>query len=106
MAGHALHDREPVEAPYRGFAGPGTGPGDIPFIQGRGLVGVFDFGRLTRPLTVKVGLSFVSEAGALANLDAEMAGFDFDAARTRTEAAWRRELERTRFTATPPCTTR
>ncbi len=104
VAAHALYDREPVEAPYRGFAGPGTGPGDIPVIQGRGLVGVFDFGRLSRPLVVKVALSFVSEAGAMANLDAEVRGFDFDAVRAQAEGAWRRELGRTRFEASPAMT--
>ena len=102
VTGHALYDREPVEAPYKGFAGPGTSPRDVPFIQGRGLVGVFDFGALAAPLTVKVALSPSSEQAAVANLDAEVPGFDFDAVRARAEAAWTAELSRVRFEAPAP----
>ena len=37
--GHAIYDREPVEAPYKGFASPvADSPSDVPFLQGRGLV--------------------------------------------------------------------
>ncbi|WP_254601141.1 GH92 family glycosyl hydrolase, partial [Caulobacter sp. S45] len=100
--GHALYDREPVEQPYKGFAGPGTGPRDIPFIQGRGLVGVFDFGALAGPLVVKVALSPTSEAAALANLAAEAPDFDFDAVRARARQAWETELNRVRFEAPAP----
>ena len=100
--GHALSDREPVEAPYKGFAGPGADhPTDVPFIQGRGLVGVFDFGMLERPLVVKVALSPSSEAAAIANLDAEVPGFDFDAVRAQARARWEAELGRVEFRASP-----
>ena len=102
ISGHALYDREPVEAPYKGFAAPGTGPTDIPFLQGRGLVGVFDFAALKGPLVAKVALSPSSEAAAMANLDAEAPGFDFDGVRARAEASWRAELSRVRFEAPPP----
>ncbi len=101
-AGHALYDREPVDQPYKGFAGPGTGPRDIPFIQGRGLVGVFDFGVLAKPLVVKVALSPTSESAALANLAAEAPDFDFDAVRARARQAWEAELSRVRFEAPAP----
>ena len=100
--GHALYDREPAEAPYKGFAGPGTSPRDIPFIQGRGLVGVFDFGALASPLTVKVALSPSSEEAAIADMDAETTGFDFDAVRAKAEAAWTAELSRVRMEAPAP----
>ncbi len=100
--GHALYDREPAEAPYKGFAGPGTGPRDVPFIQGRGLVGVFDFGALAGPLTVKVALSPSSEQAAVSNMDEEVAGFDFDAVRSKAEAAWTAELSRVRMQAPAP----
>ena len=100
--GHALYDREPVDAPYKGFAGPGTGPRDIPFIQGRGLVGVFDFRTLPSPLVVKVALSPTSEAAALANLAAETPDFGFDAVRARARSAWEAELGRVRFDAPAP----
>ena len=102
VTGHALYDREPVEAPYKGFAGPGVSARDIPFIQGRGLVGVFDFGALSAPLTVKVALSPASEQAAVSNMDVEVPAFDFDAARTGAEAAWTAELSRVRFDAPAP----
>ncbi len=43
---------------------------------------------------VKVGLSFVSEAGALANLRAENKGWDLIAVRNTATAAWQRVLGR------------
>ena len=102
VTGHALYDREPAEAPYHGFAGPGTSPRDIPFVQGRGLVAVFDFGKLSGPLTVKVALSPSSEQAAVSNMDEEVAGFDFDAVRGKAEAAWTSELSRVRMEAPAP----
>jgi predicted alpha-1,2-mannosidase len=102
VSGHALYDREPVEAPYKGFAGPGTSARDIPFIQGRGLVGVFDFGALAAPLTVKVALSPASEQAAVSNMDEEVAQFDFDEARARAQVAWTTELSRVRMEAPAP----
>jgi predicted alpha-1,2-mannosidase len=50
------------------------------------------FGPLERPLIVKVGISAVSIEGARKNLEAEMPGWDFDAARQQAEAAWNRKL--------------
>jgi len=86
-----LMDREPpVE--YRGFKSPGTNPSDTASIEGRGLVGVFDFGELNAPLVVKLALSTVSEEGALANLEAEAPGFDFDAVQTAARTAWETAL--------------
>lgn len=84
---HELLNREQA-VEYRGFKTPGTGPTDTAAIEGRGLVGVFDFGELSAPLVVKVALSTVSEDGAIANLNAEVAGFDFDAARSAAQATW------------------
>jgi predicted alpha-1,2-mannosidase len=86
-----LMDREPpVE--YRGFKTPGTNAADTASIEGRGLVAVFDFGQLNAPLVVKLALSTVSEDGALANLQAEAPGFDFDEARTAARMAWEAAL--------------
>ena len=102
VTGHALYDKEPAEAPYRGFAGPGTSATDIPFAQGRGLVGVFDFGALYAPLVVKVALSPSSEAAAIANMDAEVKGFDFDNVRSRAAAAWETQLDRVKIAAPEP----
>ena len=100
--GHALYDREPVETTYHGFAPPGDGPRGLPYLQGRGLVGVWDFGRLSKPLVVTVALSPVSEEGALANLAAEAPGFDFDAVRAKARDAWARELDRVQISAPAP----
>lgn len=93
-----LMDREPpVE--YRGFKTPGTNPADTASIEGRGLVGVFDFGELTAPLVVKVALSTVSEDGAIANLDAEVPGFDFDKVRSAAQSTWEQALGAVEATA-------
>jgi predicted alpha-1,2-mannosidase len=56
------------------------------------LVGVFDFGELNAPLIVKLALSTVSEEGALANLEAEAPGFDFDQVQTAARMAWETAL--------------
>ncbi len=43
---------------------------------------------------VKVGISFVSVGNALANLDAENPGWNFDAVRAQADAAWNARLNR------------
>ena len=73
-------DRE-TDVVYKGFKGPGNQPVDNDAQSGRALVGVFDFGALKKPLEVKVAISPVSEANAIANLDKDGAGWDFDARR-------------------------
>lgn len=92
LAGHSFYDREPEPVEYRGFATPGTSPRDKQAIAGRGLIGVFDFGQLKTPLVVKVAISPVSEDNAIANLDAEVPGFDFDAVRESVRHAWEQAL--------------
>jgi predicted alpha-1,2-mannosidase len=87
MLSRELYNRE-QDVPYKGFAGPGEQPLDSAAQQGRALVGVFDFGRLSKPLEVKVAISSVSEDNALANLDQDGAGWDFDARRAEARAAW------------------
>jgi len=91
LVGQAFHNRE-ADIPYKGFAQPGRTPSDRAQVQGRALVGVFDFGQLDGPLTVKVALSSVSEDGAIANLASDEPGFDFDAQRARAKAAWEKAL--------------
>jgi predicted alpha-1,2-mannosidase len=49
-------------------------------------------------VTVSFGISFVDEDGARRNLAAEAPGFDFDAMRRETRAAWNRELSKVRVT--------
>lgn len=93
MSGHELYDREgPID--YKGFAPPAVNdPSERAQIQGRGLVGVFDFGVLKNPvLLVKVSISSVSEDNAIKNLDEEMPGWNFDATRAATRATWIKAL--------------
>jgi putative alpha-1,2-mannosidase len=47
-------------------------------------------------VTVSFGISFVDEAGARRNLEAEAPDFDFSAMHADTRAAWNRELSRIR----------
>ncbi|MGN6269683.1 MAG: GH92 family glycosyl hydrolase [Sphingomonas sp.] len=89
LVDHAFVDRE-GDVPYKGFQGPGRGEDDVAFLAGRGLVGRFDFGKLGKPLEVKVAISSVDEAGAVANLDSEAGGFD--QIHARTVAAWQSAL--------------
>jgi predicted alpha-1,2-mannosidase len=91
LAGRALYNKEDA-APYKGFAQPGRTAFDRAQVEGRALVGVFDFGVIDGPLTAKVTISSVSEAGALANLDSDEKGFDFDGLRARTKADWEKAL--------------
>jgi len=101
MSGHALHNREEDPPPYHGFKAPGTSPEDTVSIEGRGLEGVFDFAPSATPLIVKVALSPVSEDNAIANMDAETPGFDFDGVRAKTQQMWRNELGRVELHAAP-----
>jgi predicted alpha-1,2-mannosidase len=98
---HSLYDREPLPVEYHGFKTAGSSPQDTQAIDGRGLLAVLDFAPSAKPLVVKVALSSVSEAGAIANMDAEVPAFDFDAARAQATAAWSAELARVDFVAAP-----
>ncbi|QNN45371.1 glycoside hydrolase family 92 protein [Thermomonas brevis] len=93
MTGHALHDTE-QNVPYKGFPPPGEkDPAQRAQIEGRQLVAGFDFGSALRgPLVAKLAISPVSEDGAIANLDAEMPGFDFDRVRADAKAEWAKAL--------------
>ncbi|MBB1060814.1 GH92 family glycosyl hydrolase [Marilutibacter spongiae] len=93
VTGHAFHDTE-QDVPYKGFPPPGhQDPRQRAQGEGRQLVGSFDFdGAAGDSLVVKVAISPVSEAGAIANLDAEVPGFDFDAVREGAREAWTQAL--------------
>jgi len=87
-SGHELRNTE-QDIPYKGFAGPADrDPRARAQVEGRALVGVLDFAAQTRELVVKVSISPVSEDNAIANLDADMPGWDFDATRDAARAAW------------------
>ena len=144
LVGTELYDREDQPVLYGGFKTPGDGPGNTQAIEGRGLVGVFDFGggiethlseagdeapgisnhhdklvlphpeggltageaseraRPVRVVVVKVAISSVSEESAMANMDAEVAGFDFDAVRAMAVEKWRAALGVMRIDADEP----
>lgn len=91
MTGYELRNRE-EDIPYNGFRQPGRDATDRAQIQGRALEAAFDFGPIAGPLLVKVAVSSVDEAGAVANLDSERNGFDFDGTRAATRAAWEQAL--------------
>jgi len=101
LSGHALYNHEEDPPPYHGFKTPGTSPEDTQAIMGRGLEAVFSFEPSAAPLVVKVAISPVSEDNAIANMDAETPGFDFDGVRARTQTAWRTELGRIELHASP-----
>lgn len=91
MTGYELRNRE-EDVPYNGFRQPGRDATDRAQMQGRALEAAFDFGPIAGPLLVKVAVSSVDEAGAIANLESEGAGFDFDRTRAATRAAWQDAL--------------
>ncbi len=92
-AAHELHDTE-TDVPYKGFPPPADkAPGARAQIEGRALVGVFDFPAAAGgTLLVKVAISPVSEENAIANLQAGMPGWDFDGVRRAARAAWQQAL--------------
>ena len=100
MSSHELHDREvPIE--YKGFKSPGNTPQDTQSIEGRGLVGTFDFALSAKSLVVKVAISSVSEDNAIANMQAEVPAFDFDAVHSAATEEWARALGAVELTASP-----
>lgn len=108
FSGHQLHDTE-QDVAYKGFPPPGEkNPAQRAQIEGRQLVAAFDVAPTAdKPLLVKVAISPVSEEGAIANLDAEAPGWDFDGMRAAAKQQWSSALgaveaqgsaeERTRF---------
>ncbi len=101
VVGHSLYNKEQDPPPYHGFSTPGDSPQDTQNIEGRALEAVFDFAPSSAPLVIKVALSPVSEENAIANMDAEVPGFDFDRVRASTQGAWREQLGRVEFHASP-----
>ena len=102
LTGHAFVNTE-TNIAYSGFQGPGRATDAVAERLGRALVARLDFGPLARPLEVKVALSSVDEAGAVANLASEPGGFDAVAARTRV--AWEQALGAVDIAAPQPMRT-
>ncbi|MGR4875481.1 GH92 family glycosyl hydrolase [Pseudoxanthomonas sp. LARHCG66] len=93
VTGHALHNTE-QDIPYKGFPPPGEkDPRQRAQIEGRQLVAAFDLAPgAGKPVLVKVAISPVSEDNAIANLDAESPGWDFDGMRASAKQQWSEAL--------------
>ncbi|KRA42500.1 sugar hydrolase [Pseudoxanthomonas sp. Root630] len=102
LAGHQLHDTE-QDIPYKGFPPPGDkDPRQRAQIEGRQLVAAFDIAPpADRSVLVKVAISPVSEEGAMANLDAEAPGWDFDGMRAAARQQWSDALGAVEAQGTP-----
>ncbi len=92
IQGQQLHDTE-QDVAYKGFPPPGEkDPRRRAQIEGRQIVAAFDFADAPDPLLVKVAISPVSEDSAIANLDAEVPGWDFDGVRADARRQWAQAL--------------
>ncbi|QQP95297.1 GH92 family glycosyl hydrolase [Lysobacter enzymogenes] len=93
VSGHAFHDTE-ADVVYKGFPPPGEkDPTQRAQIEGRQVVASLDFKDAPgQELIVKVAISPVSEDSAIANLDAEVPGFDFDRVRAQARERWSEAL--------------
>ncbi|MCL6712460.1 GH92 family glycosyl hydrolase [Pseudomonas sp. R2.Fl] len=92
IQGQQLHDTE-QDVAYKGFPPPGEkDPRQRAQIEGRQIVAAFDFADTQDPLLVKVAISPVSEDNAIANLDAEVQGWDFDGVRADARRQWTQAL--------------
>ncbi|MEI2453431.1 GH92 family glycosyl hydrolase [Lysobacter firmicutimachus] len=103
LSGHAFHDTE-ADIVYKGFPPPGEkDPRRRAQIEGRQLVASLDFADAAgQELIVKVAISPVSEDSAIANLDAEMPGFDFDRVRAQARQRWSEALSAVELDAPEP----
>ena len=95
---YTIHFAARFDRPFEGLgawdADGGTPVADRRSASGKGAGGYVSFDTTgDRDVLVKVGISFVDRDNALANLDAEMPGWDFDALRERTRSDWNEALQ-------------
>jgi predicted alpha-1,2-mannosidase len=64
--------------------------------------GLFNFTKAPAILQLKVGISPVSATNALANINAEIPGWDFDATAEAARQAWNRELSKVELSSPKP----
>jgi len=104
VSGHELRDTE-QNLLYKGFPPPADrDPRARAQLEGRALVGVFDFADAAgAQLVVKVAISPVSENNAVANLE-EVPGFDFEGVRRAARAQWSAALGAVQIEAPPQLT--
>ncbi|MDR2413646.1 MAG: GH92 family glycosyl hydrolase [Odoribacteraceae bacterium] len=87
------YGHEELEKPnYVGFWRKFNTRENFPDIAGRKIVAFFEFGPGNEEIEVKVALSAVSTAGALANLEAETGGKSFDKIAREAREKWEKEL--------------
>ncbi len=92
----ALRSSQPF-AEFRIFQGADERPGES--AEGRGLRAIATYAGSPGEVVVRVGLSPVSEANALANLEAETADASFDELAAAAKQAWNKQLGRIRIKA-------
>lgn len=86
--------------PYRGFWGRFDQEHNFPEAANEKIRAHFDFDTEEgEEIVLKLALSPVSTAGALANMKAEVPGWDFDAVKKQTQQKWNAELSRIEVTA-------
>jgi predicted alpha-1,2-mannosidase len=95
--GYVIHFAAKFDRPFTSFGAwdsgstPTAGKSSA---SGNGAGGYVSFDTLAdRDVLVKVGISFVSEANALENLEAEKPDWDFDALRAKTRSEWNDALK-------------
>ncbi len=108
VAATHLYDREDQPILYAGFKTPGDTAENKQAIEGRGLIGVLDIDPAGSKLqssgstvVLKTALSPVSEENAIANMDAEVPGFDFAQAREQATQLWMNALAALQIEADP-----
>ncbi len=67
--------------------------------RGKNIKAVFEFGKLSHPLLVKVGISAVDCNGARNNLLREIPGWNFNPVKTKAREIWNRELSKIKIKA-------
>ena len=89
---YGFRDDSPARV-YRGFWRRFDQKTNFPEAAGRNIKGHFDFNATPgEQITVRVALSPVSTAGAVANMISEAPRYDFDASRKQAEEMWKSEL--------------
>lgn len=69
----------------------------VTMVEYSGVVSVISADTKGQPLLVKVGLSAVSTANALLNMQSELPGWDFDRTTNAADALWQSELSKVRI---------
>ncbi|HVT35772.1 MAG TPA: GH92 family glycosyl hydrolase, partial [Nevskiaceae bacterium] len=92
VGGYTVYFAAKFSAPYTAQTLDGTALAADQAVGGDTLGVLLDFPSLGGPLVSKIGLSYVDEAGALRNLDAEIPGWDFDAVHAQAVSTWDHQL--------------